>query len=112
MTEEEYIFELGKGWPGRGDASLKTVAFADEAVRAFPRSPKLWCMRGDIIQLGPENCPHDLEEALASYKRAIEIEPSFAEAWESVGHFLKNVLDDEAAAEPYFREADKLASFS
>ena len=108
MTEEEYIAELRKRWPRKADATLETVALADEATRAFPRSPKLWCMRGDLIQIGPQNCPHSLNEALVSYKKAIEINPSFAEAWEEAGYFYQEVLDDEPAAQPYFREAEKL----
>ena len=109
MTEEDYIEELKKHWPRlKSEATLETIAIADEATRAFPRSPKLWCMRGHLIQLGPENCPHSLNEALASYERAIEIDPSFVDAWEEAGHFYHNFLDDELTAQPYFREAEKL----
>jgi hypothetical protein len=109
MTEEDYIEELKKRWPRlKSEATLEAVALADEATRAFPRSSILWCMRGHLIQLGPANCPHNLNEALASYKKAIEVDPSFAEAWEEAGHFYHNVLDDEAAVQPYFLEAEKL----
>jgi tetratricopeptide (TPR) repeat protein len=108
MTEEDYIAELRKRWPRKGKAMLETVALADEATRAFPRSPKLWCMRGNLITLGPENCPHSLNEALASYKKAIEVDPSFAKAWEEAGYFYQDILDDKPAAQPYFREVEKL----
>jgi tetratricopeptide (TPR) repeat protein len=108
MTEDEYISELKKRWPRQGDATLETIALADEAVRTFPLWPRLWCILGNLIELGPENCPHSLDDALASYKRAIEIDPLFAEAWEEAGYFYHNVLDDEPAAQPYFREAKKL----
>jgi tetratricopeptide (TPR) repeat protein len=89
-------------------ATPEAVGLADQATRAFPRSPKLWCMRGNLIQHCPENCPHSLNEALASYKRAIEVDPSFADAWEAAGDFYQDVLKDEPAAQPYFREAEKL----
>ena len=110
MTEEDYIAELRERSPrnAKMKATPETIALADEATRAFPRSPKLWCMRGNLIQLGPENCPHSLNEALASYKRAIEIDPSFAQAWEEAGDFYQDVRNDEPAAQPYFREAEKL----
>jgi len=65
-------------------------------------------MRGRLIQLGPESCPHSLDDTLLSFKQAIEIDPLFVEAWEEVGCFYDNVLDDEAAAQPYFREAKRL----
>jgi len=108
MTEEDYIAELKKLSRRKAKATLETVAFADEATRAFPRSPKLWCMRGNLIQLGPENSPHNLNEALTSYKKAIEIDPSFAEAWEEAGCFYRDVLHDQPTAQPFFREAEKL----
>ena len=110
MTEEDYIAELRKRSPRNAymKATPETIALADEATRAFPRSPKLWCMRGQLIRRGPENCPHHLNEALASYKKAIEIDPSFAQAWEEAGCFYQEVLDDKPAAQPFFRAADKL----
>jgi hypothetical protein len=77
VTENDYIEELKNRWPRTTEtkAALETVALADEATRAFPGSPKLWCMRGNLIELGPENSPHGLDEALASYERAIEVDP-------------------------------------
>jgi tetratricopeptide (TPR) repeat protein len=110
MTEEDYIAELRERSPrnAKMKATLETIALADEATHAFPRSPKLWCMRGNVIRVGPENCPHSLNEALASYKRAIEVDPSFTQAWEDAGCFYQDVLNDEPAAQPYFREAEKL----
>ena len=108
MSEDDYIAELRSRVPDEGDLSLEVIALADEAVRAFPGSARLWCLRGDLIQIGPESCPHPLEEALASYRRAIEIDPGFADAWDEVGHFYDAVLDDERGAERYFREAARL----
>ena len=108
MSENDYITELKARWPQTSDASLETIALADEALRAFPQSPRLWCIRGDLIQLGPKSSPHNLDDALACYQRAIEIAPQFVEAWESIGHFHKAVLDDEATAQRFFSEAKKL----
>ena len=108
MTEKEYINRLKGMWPRDCDASLESIALADEAVSAFPHSPRLLCMRGDIIQLGPKECPHPLDEALASYRRSMELDPQCAEAWESIGYYHDAVLDDENAAEPFFAEAQRL----
>jgi|SRR5664280_1572792 len=108
MSEDDYISQLHERAPNDGDASLEVIALADEAVRAFPESAKLWCLRGDLIQLGPENNPHSLEDALVSFRRAIEIDPGFVEAWEEIGHFYDAVLDDEPGARPYFQEAARL----
>jgi tetratricopeptide (TPR) repeat protein len=108
VTENDYITELKTRWPRDREASLELIALADEAVRIFSQSPQLWCMRGCLIQLGPEGNPHSLDDALASFKHAIELDPQFAEAWEEIGYFYDYVLDDEASAQPYFREAVRL----
>ena len=108
MTEDDYISELRVSWPKEGDASVAVVALVDEAVRVFPRSARLWVMRGDIIQLGSESCPHPLEEALRSFQRAVEIDPQFAEAWDELGHYYDAVLDDEKTAQEYFEKAKRL----
>jgi hypothetical protein len=112
MTEDDYITELESRWPTnepkKFEVSLETLALADEAVTAFPLSPKLWVIRGDLLQMGPEDCSYPLEESLVCYKRAIEIDPLFAEAWEEAAHFYSAVLSDEAAAAAHFREFERL----
>ena len=110
MTENDYISDLRARWPrdDTSDASLETIAVADEAVRAFPLSARLWERRGCLIQLGPESCPHSLEEALRSFQRAVEIDPQFADAWDEIGHYYDAVLDDEKTAQEYFEKAKRL----
>ena len=110
MTEDDYISKLRSRWPREhcDDVTLETIALVDEAVRTFPLSARLLVMRGNLIELGPEDCPYCLDDALACYQRAIEINPQFAEAWEEIGYFYHNVRDDETTAQPYFREAERL----
>lgn len=110
MKENDYITQLKARWPRThsDEVPLETIVLADEAVRAFPQSPRLWCIRGDLIQLGPEDNPHSLDDARACYQRATEIDPQFVEAWESLGHFHNAVLDDEATAQRFFSEAERL----
>ena len=110
MTEDEYISEFQSRWPRdvSDDVSLNTYALMDEAVHAYPLSARLWDMRGDLILLGPEECPFSLDDALACYQKAIEADPQFAQAWESIGHFYDAVLDDEVKAQQCFLEAQKL----
>jgi hypothetical protein len=110
VTENDYITELRSRWPRAicKKVSRQTITLADEAVRAFPKSCTLWVIRGDLLQLGPEDCPYPLEESLVCYKKAIEIDPKCSEAWESAAHFYDAVLADEQAAAPYFREFERL----
>ena len=108
MTEIDYINKLEASWPRDCDATLEAIELADESVRTFPKSARLWCIRGDLIQLSSENCPHSLADARDCYQRATEIAPKFIEAWESLGHFHNAVLDDETTAQKFFREAERL----
>ncbi|MFT3786815.1 MAG: hypothetical protein QM770_11720 [Tepidisphaeraceae bacterium] len=110
MTEAEYISELRGRWPRdiSVEATAATLALADEAVQAYPHSATLWDMRGDLIQMGDASTPHTLDDALNSYQRAVEADPSFADAWESIGHFYDVHVDDELAAQKYFDRAAML----
>jgi tetratricopeptide (TPR) repeat protein len=106
MDETAYIEKLKSLSPAEGEeASNQALAFADEAVRAWPHSSKLWCMRGDLIQLGAEDIPYELDDALASYERAIAIDPKCVEAYEEIGHFYSAVMDDAERAKPFFHQA-------
>jgi len=109
MIEEQYITKLKSLWPTgeKTESSLEAIALADKAVQAHPLSAALWCIRGDLIQLGPANCPHELQEALKSYQHAIKSDPTYAEAYESINYFLDAVENKPAEAGYHFKEAAK-----
>jgi len=65
-------------------------------------------MRGDLIQMASESCPHSLDDAGACFLRAIEIDPSFADAYEEAAHFFDAVMDDEERSAFYFAEFHRL----
>ena len=106
MDEIDYIEKLKSSYPAEGeDAPNETLALADEAVSAFPRSAKLWCIRGDLILLGSGEPSHELVDALTSYEQAIAVDPKCVEAYEEIGHFYDLVMDDEERAKPFFEQA-------
>ena len=109
MEESAYIERLKSSYPAEGgDVLNEVLACADEAVRAFPQSAELWCIRGDLIQLGSEDSPYELADALASYARALAADPKCVEAYEGIGYFYDLVMDDEERAKPNFERAAEL----
>ena len=96
---------LAAEWDSLTAAQLQKL---EEGLRHFPKSARLWILRGDLIQLGGEDPRYSLDDALASYRMALEVDPTSADAHESVGHFLDAVANEPAEAEPYFRKAIEL----
>ncbi len=69
MEEIDYIEKLKSLYPTEGgETSHQALKLTDEAVRAFPKSAKLWCIRGDLILLGSGESTYELADALASYE--------------------------------------------
>lgn len=104
-TESEYITSLEGSYPEQGEASVEVMALVEEAVAAFPNSSKLWCIRGDLIQLSTVEAEYELEDALRSYERAAAVESASADAYTEMGYFYDAVMADPASAEHSFQKA-------
>ena len=109
MDESDYIDRLEAMFPEEGEASAEAVCLAEEAVAAFPKCAKLWCLRGDLIQLSAVP-GYELEDARRSYEHALSVDARCAEAYESIGFFEDAGMDDPQAAEPAFRQAISLGA--
>lgn len=112
MTEAEYVIELKSRWPKTiGDeVSPETRAVVEAAVAAFPASARLWVIRGDLIQLGPEDGTYSLDDALQPYRPAVKADPRCDDAWKSIGHFYDAVMDDEPTSLAYFGGGQAVAA--
>ncbi|MGZ5443932.1 MAG: hypothetical protein ACXW5U_03365 [Thermoanaerobaculia bacterium] len=73
-------------------------------------SPVAHAMVGDLIQLLEDDSEFDLADAEAAYLRAIDIDPSYADGYASLGFFYDAVNDDPERAQPYFEKAIALGS--
>ncbi len=102
--ELEYVKKLKAFYPLQ-EASIEILALAEKAVSECPESAKLWCIRGDLIQLGSAESEYKLEDALESYKNALAVESSSFEAHEGIGFFYDVHLDNPKTAETFFRKA-------
>ena len=107
LNEEDSIHritELRRLTKG-GETTVNVFRAIKDALSTHPDSPKLWCIRGDCIQLGPEDSPYSLEDALLSYEKALIIDPGFPEAHESIGYYFDVIDIDLGRSETAFREA-------
>src|SRR5947199_811122 len=104
MTESDYIGTIQRLWPAKETEADEPLRLVEEGIIAFPRSPKLLCMKGDLIQLSDGN-DYNLSDASACYERAASIDPSCAEAFESLGYFHDVVSGELERAESAFRTA-------
>ncbi len=86
------------------------VALLDEALARFPESAALWCLRGDVHQLGEDEDGAAFETAEASYLKAAELDPRNPEPHESLGHLYDAIFDEPARAAECFRKAIALGA--
>jgi tetratricopeptide (TPR) repeat protein len=108
MTDSDYIEKIDMAWPRSIHASAtEAVRLVEEGLSAFPKCAKLWCMKGDLIQLS-DGPPYELADALRCYKKAAELAPDSPEAFESLGFFFDAIESDMSRAEIAFRKAVEL----
>jgi len=105
MTEEEYLNAIRGLGTTQGESTLEQLKLADKAVEIFPHSPRLWCLRGQLIQLAPPNAPYSLSDAFESLIKAVNEDDQFAEVYEELGYFYDAVEDNPELAEQHFRMA-------
>jgi tetratricopeptide (TPR) repeat protein len=111
-SEKKYVQEIYATLTEKGFSTNTTHEKIKAALEEFPNSTHLWCLRGNMILLDDE-CDNDfeLEDALSSYEKALEINPNCVEALEETGYFYFNILDEEEKAKPYLKKAEKLKSY-
>src|SRR5207302_1785345 len=63
-------------------------------IREVPDSPKLWNERGVVLHQAGRT-----DDALASYREAVEVDPKYALAWNNLGVLVAHAGDTEEAIE-------------
>lgn len=113
MSEDEFIAAIRARWPSdtaSDEPSVATIQLADDAVRAFPSSAKLWVMRGDLLQLADVETGYALLESERSYRIAIKVDPGCIEGYRELAYFLDVVMGKRRKAKRYFDKARRLQS--
>ena len=110
LSEADYIQKIKSLLPEEGEVAVEVLELMENAVADYPDSAKFWCWRGDLIQMASLEAGYELDDALKSYERALEIEPSNAEAYESIGYYEDVIMSNSASAESPFRKAIELGA--
>jgi tetratricopeptide (TPR) repeat protein len=110
LTETDYVREIKSLLPEEGEVAVEVLELMEKAVAEYPDSSKLWCWRGDLIQMAALEAGYELDDALKSYERALEIDPINAEAYESIGYYEDVIMSDSTSAESPFRKAIELGA--
>ena len=93
-----------------GEATEDDLGLIDEILEREGPSVEALVLRGQLMQLFGEDDPEALDEALACFEEAIEVDPRSAEAHEELAHFLDDVADRPEEAEAFFRRALELGA--
>lgn len=101
-TSTSISIKLSRRIRERDEVTVEMLELIEQVVVEHPLSPRLWCLRGDMIQIGPDETAHSLDDARGSYERALEIDPDNAEALESLGHYFDAINSKPDIAESYF----------
>jgi tetratricopeptide (TPR) repeat protein len=109
MTEHEYIERIKQDWPATEPPAASLLRLSARAVREFPQSAKLHCIRGDLLQLSALNSDTIRRKAMAHYRKALDLDPSDTEAMEELGYCL-DVMEDLDEAEKVFRQAVEIGA--
>ena len=103
--QEDFYIEQIQNITSTVGVTADALHSVEEALLALPSSCRLWCLRGDLIQMQEDESQYQLADAMTSYKRAAEIDPACAEAQESMGYFYDVFEDDFEKAERALRLA-------
>jgi tetratricopeptide (TPR) repeat protein len=93
-----------------GTAVPADIEELDQILEADGPSAEILILRGQLMQLVADEEPDALDEALACFRDAIELDPASAEACEELAHFLDDVADEPEEAEVFFRRAIELGA--
>lgn len=83
--------------------TIEDVEELHSLTKSYPETPELWDRLGDIMQICNAEIP--IQESIDCYKRAVECDPTFASAYESLGWALDSFFDDFENARKNFELA-------
>ena len=93
------------------ECSMAMSALADRAILAFPKSARLWSLRGKLIPMTPDGTI-SIEDALHCFRKAVELDPFCADAYEQLANYFDGYRDDRERAMKHYKVAEWIRSKS
>jgi tetratricopeptide (TPR) repeat protein len=93
-----------------GEATPDDIEELDDIIDAEGPSVDVLILRGQLIQLLDDDDPDALDEAFSCFRAAVELDPTSADAFEELAHFMDDVADEPEEAEAFFRKAIELGA--
>jgi Flp pilus assembly protein TadD len=109
-TPQQYVAAILEEVLRDEKATPAALALLGEALARFPDDAMLWCLRGDVYQLGEDDDGAGYETAEVSYLKAAELDPRNPEPHESLGHLYDAIFDEPERAAECFRRAISLGA--
>ncbi len=85
----------------KGQKYNEALCVLELSLKGASDCPYLWLLRGHLVQLSTEPQSLTLKDAEISYLRALEIDPDYVEALESLAHFHDVVIPTKVRAREY-----------
>jgi hypothetical protein len=115
VTDLDYIKKVQMAWPrnilARDTEVSATIALrlVEEDLSAFPKCAKLFCMKGDLIQLS-DGSQYKLADARRCYEQAVELAPEASGAYGALGFSLMRLKVTQTARRSHFAERSSSAA--
>jgi tetratricopeptide (TPR) repeat protein len=93
-----------------GEALPSDIDELDDILEAEGPSVDALILRGQLIQLVDGEDSEVFDEAFACFQEAVELDPTSADAFEELAHFMDDVADEPEEAEAFFRKAIELGA--
>ena len=110
VTEKQFVDQFQALWPPKPDQLPSAMRLAHRAMAAFPASPGLLCIAGDLLRMQENVTDEDIGKSLGFYEKAIEADPNWADALEELGHVYDIHHENFDRAIPCFRKAISLGA--
>ena len=87
----------------------EALAKVDALLVSNPLAAQLYLLRGQLIQLQPENTNYSLDDVEKSFQMAVELDVTYFDALVELMHFYDAVCPDTSKAVEYARKVKAIA---